>query len=952
MLNKGWEIREREPERIGAIRGRSRADTGRRGALPARVRVRRHGAGCMNKPGKSRKYPRTQRDAVRGELDRDLRLGWLLRQKVTIPGRAPGYMDRPGLVKRAMPTGNRLTVIAAPGGFGKTTLLAECCRRLVENGVVTAWLSIDPDDGAEVLDAYIAFAFRYAGLDVPDLPGDDSGPDRANFSRVVRLIHVLEARDEPFVLAIDDLQRLSDPGSIALLQFLARRRPPNLHLAVACRSLPALDFGPSILSGEASVLTASDLRFTDAEIVKFFGKRVSRAELRALREESAGWPMALRIHRNRTGGSSSADAFEARNVIDSWVQARLWEELESGDRELLLDAGLFEWMDASLLAEVLSPDAMRRLMNMDALSGLLNPVRGGGRESWRLHPLIREHCARQRQRHARARFLDLHRRIALALERRGETLPAIRHAAESGDAALAGEILQNAGGVRLWIRYGLAAFQTAIGLLDEDVLLSTPRLRLARCVSLLFAGRLAEARQSLPEPSGGGPADPLWVDRRIVQSLLDYYGGGSMGSKPTRSNVADLRAIAESAATEPLIRGYAEHALCVTHTAMAQFEDAGHRAERALARLGGNPYARMLVGFQRGQAAMARGEVETARSNYANSLRIARARFLDDPASIAIASVLLDELELERHRHPPARHRAAVPAALTRNGTPLQAYAAASGAAVGRALAAGDGSAMAALREMLDFVITAGLPALVRYLSALRVSLLAAEGLAAEAEQRWREAGLPEDPADCLDRTRQTWREMEALSLARLRLFMAGERFDEARAFAEALQASAGGAGLKRTLMRTLALALVLEDRVGDPALQNRRVAEFLALFADTDYAWSAVCERRVWRPAVERFLADPGDSRLREPAEALLVAMRNANPDPALALTERERQIIERLDTKSDKEIAAELVLTPSGVRYHLRNLFARLGAANRNEVVQRAREAGLLPGGGGPSR
>ena len=908
----------------------------------------------MNKPGKSRKDPRTRRDAARGKHDRDLRLGWLLRQKVTIPGRTPGYMDRPGLVKRAMPTGNRLTVIAAPGGFGKTTLLAECCRRLVESGVVTAWLSIDPDDGAEVLDAYLAFAFRYAGLDVPDLPADDSGPDRAHFSRVARLIHVLEARDEPFVLVIDDLQRLYDPRSVALLQFLARRRPPNLHLAVACRSLPALDFGPSILSGEATVLTARDLRFTDAEIGKFFSKRVSRAELRALREESAGWPMALRIHRNRTGGSSSADAFRARNVLDSWVQARLWEGMDSGDRELLLDAGLFEWMDPSLLAEVLSPDAMRRLMNMDALSGLLNPVRGGGRESWRLHPLIREHCTRHRHRHARARFLDLHRRIAVALERRGETLPAIRHAAESGDAALAGKILQNAGGVRLWIRYGLAAFQTAIGLLDGDVLLSTPRLRLARCASLLFAGRLAEARQSLPEPepSGGGPADPLWVDRRIVQSLLDYYGGGSMGSDPTRSNVADLRAIAESAATESLIRGYAEHGLCVTHTAMAQFEKAGHRAERALARLGRNPYARMLVGFQRGQAAMARGQVETARSNYANSLRIARARFLDDPASIAIASVLLGELELERHRHPPARPPAAVPAALKRNGTPLQAYAAASGAAVGRALAAGDGSATTALRDMLDFVRGAGLPALARYLSALRVSLLAAEGLAAEAQQCWREAGLPQDPAQCLNRTRQTWREMEALSLARLRLFMVGERFDEARAFAEALQASAGGAGLKRTLMRTLALSAVLEARAGDPALQDRRVAEFLALFADTDYAWSAVCERRVWRPAVERFLADAGDSRLREPAEALLAAMRNADADAALVLSERERQIIERLDTKSDKEIAAELILTPSGVRYHLRNLFSRLGAANRNEVVQRAREAGLLRGGGGPSR
>ena len=909
------------------------------------------GKNGKNENNGSGQDPLAHREAVRGELDGDHRLGWLLRQKVTIPERPPGYMDRPGLVARAMPTGSRLKVIVAPGGFGKTTLLAECCRHLVESGVVTAWLSIDPNDGAEVLDAYLAFAFRYAGLDVPDLPAEDPGPDHVHFSRVARLLHVLEARDERFVLALDDLQRLSDPRSVSLLEFLARRGPSNLHLAVACRRLPALDFGGSILTGEASALTVGDLRFSSSEIGKFFGQRLSRRELHALKTESAGWPMALRIHRNQAAASSPADGFAVRDIVGNWVEARLWEGMEEEDRELLLDAGLLEWMDAGLLGEVLGPDAMRRIGNMDALTGLLNPVRGGGRESWRLHPLIREHCARQRYHHARPRYRELHRRIALALERRGETLQALRHAAESGDAGLAGGMLENAGGVRLWIRYGLAAFRSAIGLLDEDVLRSTPRLALARCASLLFSGRLAEAREAYragPDPAGGGPDDPFWVDDRIVHGLLDYYGGGAMESERTRTAVADLQVIAASPAMDPLIQGYAEHGLCVAHTAMGQFGEAGERAERALARFGGNPFAQILVGFQRGQAAMAQGHVEPARNEYVNALRIAKARFLDDPASIAIASALLGELDLERHRQPPDRRPAGVPAALMRNGTPLQAYAAASGVAVGRALCAGDGSEMAVLQDMLEFVQSEGLPALVRNLSAMRVSLLAAGGLAGEAEACWRGAGLPEDPAECLDRTRQTWREMEALSSARLRLLMAEERFGEARDFARALRGSAAEGGLRRTLMRTLVLEVVLEHRAGDPARQRRRLEAFLAFFAETDYAWYAVWERDVCRPAVEAFLADAGDSRLGEAAEALLMSMGSADATPALVLSERELAILERLDTLTDKAIAADLALTPSGVRYHLRNLFSRLGAKSREEAVRRAREAGLVADGG----
>ena len=899
---------------------------------------------------------RTDPAAVRGELDADPRLDWLLRRKVTVPGPAPGYMDRPSLVERAMPTGNRVTAIVAPGGFGKTTLLAECCRRLVESGTVTAWLSIDADDGADVLDAYLAFALRHAGLDVA---AEDPGPGHGEHSRMGRLLRVIEARDEPFVLALDEVQRLSDPRSVALVDFLVRRGPPNLHLALACRRLPrGLDVGGAILSGTASALTVEDLRFTASESAEFLGKSLSRRKLAAVRKESAGWPMALRIHRNRARADSAPDERAVGDIVGNWVESRLWEGMHGADRELLLDAGLFEWMDEDLLAEVLGErDAMRRIECMDALAGLLLPVRGGARESLRLHPLIREHCARQRIRHASRRYRELQRGIAVALARRGETLPALRHAAESGDTALAGRILEDAGAVRLWVRHGLAAFQGAVGLLDEAVLLSTPRLRLARCVWLLFAGRLAEAREAYravaeaePEPAtgggggGGGAHDPLWVDERLVQGHLAFYGGESIGSERARALMADFREIAASARTGRAVRGHAEHALCIAHNAMGEFGAAEACAARALARLGGSPYARMLVGFQLGQAAMARGRVGEAEKRYANALRTARARVVDEPASIAIAGVLRRELMLERYRRAPAAEQSAVPPALTGNATPFLAYAAASGAAVGRALCKDDGSALAVLEELLEYVRGAGLPALARYLSAMRVSLLAGEGLAEEAERSWREAGLPGEAERCLDRKTQTWREMEALSCARLRLSIAQERFEEARAFGEALRESCAAGGLRRTLMRALVLGVVLEERAGEPARQRRRLEEFLSLFAETDYAWSAVCERRVCLPALERFLEDADDSPLHEPARTLLARMHRAGADPELELSGRERQILSRLETRSDREIADELGLTVHGVRYHLRKLFPKLGGGGRKDAVGLAREKGLL--------
>ena len=96
---------------------------------------------------------------------------WLLRQKVTVPEPVVGYFHRSELAADCLPTNRRLTLLQAPGGFGKTTLLAECCRTLVRQGVVTAWLSVDEQDDQDMLYTYLAFAFQRAGLDIPASAG-------------------------------------------------------------------------------------------------------------------------------------------------------------------------------------------------------------------------------------------------------------------------------------------------------------------------------------------------------------------------------------------------------------------------------------------------------------------------------------------------------------------------------------------------------------------------------------------------------------------------------------------------------------------------------------------------------------------------------------------------------------------------------------------------------------
>ena len=266
-------------------------------------------------------------------------LKWLRRTKVTVPDRVPGYVDRAGLVSRTMPTNQRLTLLQAAGGFGKTTLLAECCRHLIDDGVAVAWLSLDEQDAPQVLDTYLAFAFEHAGVDIGgSLPSGELDTESASRHRANLVLRAIESRQGPCVLALDELERLVDPDSVALLDFLLRWGPSNLHVAMACREMPnGLDVADLVLDGSGLVLGANELRFSKPDIARFFGLKLSRREHRALTAESAGWPIALRIRRNeqrlgRSGDRTAGEAGIVRDVVDNWIETRLWYGLSSDER--------------------------------------------------------------------------------------------------------------------------------------------------------------------------------------------------------------------------------------------------------------------------------------------------------------------------------------------------------------------------------------------------------------------------------------------------------------------------------------------------------------------------------------------------------------------------------------------------------------------------------------------
>ena len=573
---------------------------------------------------------------------------WLLAHRASVPEPPQDYCDRPALAARCDPLRRPVTVLMAPGGFGKTTALAAACRTALAARIPVAWLTLADDDAA-TLDAYLALAFARAGLDLHAALAEHAARPAPRAPRTDVLLRAVEARGRPFVLALDELENLAEPAAVAVLDRLLDHAPACLHLALAYRTLPAgLGAARRVLE-HATVVAADDLRFAKPDIARFFNLALPRARLAAVAEESGGWPIALRMRRNGAGEAPSA---AVRDAVGNWIASGFWRAFPAAHRRLALDLALFDWIAPGPVDEALeTPGAFDRGVALPGLAGLLTPAARGRERVYRLHPLLREHgaAALRRERPAHARRLG--RRIARALARRGATVDAMRHAADAGDAALAGSILLDAGGLQWWLREGAGPAMAADRLLAERTVAQQPRLTLFRSVALHLAARPTDAarlfeRAEAKAPSGDADFD---IDRLLARGILVYNGVRAPNAAEGRRAIAATVAVAARSTAARIVRAVGLYAQAADGLNYADFHVAVERARRGRAlAVGESRFLTMLFDCLLAQQAMLRGRPKEARRHADNARRIIPAGFLHDPQIAAYTKLAERELDVER----------------------------------------------------------------------------------------------------------------------------------------------------------------------------------------------------------------------------------------------------------------------------------------------------------------
>lgn len=561
----------------------------------------------------------------------------LLASRLAAPAPPGPLLLRPRLVELLETgAGGPVTLVAAPAGWGKTTLLAGWARatRAVPS---PAWVSVEGGDTGERLWSYLAAALRGAVTGAPEPDGPPVPDALPRPDQLELLAAALATRDRPVLLVLDDLHRITDPAALSGLEFLLRHTEGRLRLVVGARTEPPLALHRWRLAGELTEIGPAELAFTDDEVADLLvahGVPLPAAVVPRLRERTGGWPAGLRFAALALRGAADpAWAVERFGGDQPDVAAYLRDEvlapLDPDARDVLRRAAVAAAVCADLAAAVTGRAEAGQVLADLARSGGFVQHDGGAPPWYRCHPLLTEVLRDEVGRLSADELRDLHLRAAGWYAANGRPAEALRHALTGGDWDRATDLL-----IRRWpelVPYdGDDRAGPPPAAPPEAAVRRDPELALACAAERAYAGDLAAAAGHLRRAAGhlGELPAPRRDRAGRLAAALDLTLARLAGDHAeVRRAATRLRATAPAPAggPRPGTAGAADGARAGIGAAAGDPRvGAGEGIGDPRAAAGDEADVRAVVGAALGLVALAEGALTEAGERFAEALSAAR----------------------------------------------------------------------------------------------------------------------------------------------------------------------------------------------------------------------------------------------------------------------------------------------------------------------------------------
>lgn len=914
----------------------------------------------------------------------------LLTTKLHIPPLRESAVSRPRLTEKldgGLRPGHRLTLLSAPAGYGKTTLLSAWASQC---GQPIAWLSLDADDNdlTRFL-SYLVAALRtvqeqvgesvLAALRSPALPGTGTLTPKTLLST---LINEIAALDLPhFGLVLDDLHAITEESIHQALTFILDNLPAHMHLIVATRADPPLPLSRLRGHGQLIELRAADLSFTQHESVLFLnqamGLDLTPQETAALDAQTEGWAVGLQMAAlalraqgrgptaspaERTRSDLLAGLAQTRRYMLDYLADEVFADQPETIRAFLLRTSIVDRLCGSLCDTLMEvpPASQPAMSGQETLlhlerANLFVALLDDHLAWYRYHPLFAD-LLRKRLMQAQPELVPLlHVQASTWYEQCGLAAEAIEHALAAQDAARAASLVEQRAEATL-MRSENATVLRWIESLPDELILARPSLCVYHAWALLLNGRSPEVielrLQQANQEAAGDDVKGAIVALRALLAILQ-------GRVPESVRLAH-QALDHLSPQSLFLRSVAADVLGMAHAMSGDIPAAQQAFARVVdvAQQAGNVMMAVAALCNLAGLRLLQGQLHLAEADYRQALALSSDRRGRRLPVAARALMGLGELAREWNDLEDAAHHLTKALHLCDQYGEMGSLFSSLSLAHVRLAQGKEQEAQELLRQarqlaaasrttqMDDLLVAAAQARMWVDLGRLDMAERWARGRGLDAQSAG--GGQPEDsPSD------YNLHELEHVVLARL--YLAQGQPQRALPLLRSLVQTAEQLGRMRRLIELLGLEAVALQMSGQSQDALSTLRRALTMAEPEGYVRSFVEQghpmaRLLYRAAEQGIQADYA-SRLLAAFELSATAPTTASMLPSAEgliepLSDREQQVLELIaQGYSNREIARSLSISLNTVKGHTRQIYGKLGVHSRTQAVAQARVLGLLP-------
>jgi LuxR family maltose regulon positive regulatory protein len=861
-------------------------------------------------------------------------------------------------------------VIQGPAGYGKSTLMRQVFEQCGGAGAAVSWLTFDEaDNDISRFNTHLTNLASNAFL--AGSPGQSAVPGHAEGnSAVENVLRLFEAMEYPVALFLDEFQTIDEPVNLSLLNTLIERCPPNITFYIGSRSVPALVTGRLMISGRIKWVTPEQLCFNAEEVLEFLNARglgVSEVEAQAFREQTGGWPAVLQLLQLALKGGK-VDRYTllrwvkgCEHELTDYLALNVMLDQSVKRQRFLLQTSVLNRLNASLCEAVTGQSDSQKILRELVSEGLFTSAIDFEQDWFKYHSVFSRYLKTQLEAEDTSQVLRIHRVAATWFRENDYPEDAVRHAVEAEEYELAADILDEY--IPDLIRGArLQSVDQLCRLIPDAVFRKNPMVCWRRIWAQMFLGQQPGARQTLKsleqhwEQVGGDMGD-FSTSLKLLQWSQGFVGDDPVvlarGVEKIEIDLADIDKF-RCFEMNVVANLRAIHQLQVGNLTEAREwallgESLGSRGEAAFSRA----YAISIIAY----AMIQEGHLSQAIEKLKSALGDAELKIQGSFATASISAIYGFALYESGNYYEAESHLRDTIEMISQ--TSLLDWLISAYLSLARASLLTEGESL----DFGDIIDTAekkglvgGLPRMVKVMRRERIRLALVNGNCSEAkliDDIAEVAGEVEIPDGSIHLAE--WCDDSVVHKARMAICCA-DPADALKALSPAIE-QAESRGWVRRNIKLLILDGVAHQALGEKLRARQSVLKavelahperYISLFTEEGPSCFAIlgdiresCKLSYDNPA-SFFIQDI----LKLGGYAAEIVVEPVHTQVATEhLTKREIDILRLVVSgATNTEIGDSLFVSYNTVKFHMKNLYAKMGAKNRVNLTQIARRLDLV--------